>query len=250
LRQNPRNRELVRWSDGGETLIITDINTFSDKILPEYFNHSNYSSFIRQLNMYGFRKENKEKKTKQEEYKHEFFRRGCKELLKNITRKKRGEDEAEDRLQLQVASKHGRHRPPSVDSFDESVYVKPEILRDHEDLTKRVHNLMKGYEDLEREKEGIRKTLDKVGKDVEELKGEYTNQLDLLWQFLSKPDAPFVKSKPATQGLNMLLPVMQNRRGVFEGGRLGSFSFPKHFLNREAMEPTKLRYRHMNGSLR
>ena len=60
--QNNKNKDLVRWSESGDSLIITDINTFSDQILPEYFNHNNYSSFIRQLNMYGFRKENKEKK--------------------------------------------------------------------------------------------------------------------------------------------------------------------------------------------
>lgn len=249
MSQNARNKELVRWSESGDTLIITDINTFSDKILPEYFNHSNYSSFIRQLNMYGFRKENKEKKTKQEEYKHEFFRRGCKDLLKSITRKKRGEDEAEDRLQLHISARHGRPRPPSVDSFDEGVFVKPEILRDHEDLAKRVHNLMKGYEDLDREKDGIRKTLDKVNKDVEELKGEYTNQLDLILQFLSMPPGSFVKGKTAGQGLGLLLPVVQGRRGVFEGGRVSGFSLPKHFLSRgEALEPTKISYRHMNGS--
>ena len=57
-----RNKELVKWSETGDSIIITDINTFSDKILPEYFNHNNYSSFIRQLNMYGFRKQNKERK--------------------------------------------------------------------------------------------------------------------------------------------------------------------------------------------
>lgn len=90
--QESKNKDLVRWSEAGDTLIIQDINTFSDKILPEYFNHCNYSSFIRQLNMYGFRKENREKKTGQEEYRHEFFKKNHKELLKNITRKRRNED--------------------------------------------------------------------------------------------------------------------------------------------------------------
>ena len=43
--------------------------------------------------MYGFRKENKEKKTRQEEYKHEYFKKGHRELLKNITRRRKGEEE-------------------------------------------------------------------------------------------------------------------------------------------------------------
>lgn len=200
--------------------------------------------------MYGFRKENKEKKTKQEEYKHEYFRKGCKELLKSITRKKRGDDELDDRLQLQISSKHGhRHRPPSVDGFDESIYIKPEILRDHEDLTKRLHNLMKGYDDLDREKEDIRKTLDRVHKDMEELKGEYCTKLDMLMKFLNNPSATYVKSKGSTQPLNMLMPVTQNHMGLYDSSRLGSINFAKLFKNRQDhIEPTKINYRHMNGS--
>jgi len=147
--QNPNNKDLVRWSDAGDTLIISDINTFSDKILPEYFNHINYSSFIRQLNMYGFRKEHKEKKTKQDEYRHEYFKRGHEELLKNIKRKKKrsdSDDEDDDRhKQYFGGSKNGNNyltasskgagntKIAGLDlTMDDLSQIKPEMLKDVE----------------------------------------------------------------------------------------------------------------------
>jgi HSF-type DNA-binding len=121
----------VKWSDSGDSLIITDINTFSDQILPEYFNHNNYSSFIRQLNMYGFRKENKEKKSRQEEYKNEFFRKGRKDLLSQIVRKRRGEEEEDAKLGRTVAIPANRGRV-STFGFSEAdlKMIKPEMIQE------------------------------------------------------------------------------------------------------------------------
>lgn len=132
----------MRWSDAGDSIIISDINMFSEKVLPAYFNHNNYSSFIRQLNMYGFRKENKERKTKQEEYKNENFKRGHPELLQRIVRKKKVEEEDEEKVNYLDESRDGKseflfsssHMPPitlGVDlSLDDLKYISPEIIKD------------------------------------------------------------------------------------------------------------------------
>ncbi|KAI9490835.1 hypothetical protein BDB00DRAFT_531050 [Zychaea mexicana] len=41
---------LIRWSDDGRAICIPDVATFSKDILSQYFKHSNWPSFIRQLN--------------------------------------------------------------------------------------------------------------------------------------------------------------------------------------------------------
>ena len=65
-------KEFIHWNSEGSGIIIDNINNFCKNILPKYFNHNNYSSFIRQLNIYGFHKM-KGKIKNGEEYINEKF---------------------------------------------------------------------------------------------------------------------------------------------------------------------------------
>ena len=44
------------WSKNGDTMVIFDSEKFAAEIIPQYFKHHNFRSFVRQLNFYGFRK--------------------------------------------------------------------------------------------------------------------------------------------------------------------------------------------------
>jgi hypothetical protein len=46
----------VGWSEDGCAIVVRDMSEFTDKVLPRYFKHNNYASFVRQLNMYDFHK--------------------------------------------------------------------------------------------------------------------------------------------------------------------------------------------------
>lgn len=44
--------DIISWTDGGKHFTIHDMNEFAAEILPKYFKHNNFSSFVRQLNSY------------------------------------------------------------------------------------------------------------------------------------------------------------------------------------------------------
>ncbi|KAL8820787.1 MAG: hypothetical protein Q9191_007446 [Dirinaria sp. TL-2023a] len=86
-----QNTDLIRWSDKGDSFIVVDEDDFARKLIPELFKHSNYASFVRQLNMYGFHKKvglsdnsmraSERKNKSPSEYYHPYFRRGRPNLL-------------------------------------------------------------------------------------------------------------------------------------------------------------------------
>lgn len=76
--------DIVHWSTDGLSFIIESSERFI-KILPNYFKTKNYSSFVRQLNMYDFHKVKNPKGFQQ--FQHENFRQGRPDLLSKIKRK-------------------------------------------------------------------------------------------------------------------------------------------------------------------
>ena len=93
--------KLASWSTDGTSFVIFDVDEFSKQVLPQYFKHSKFASFVRQLNFYSFRKLRSmthmhnathaaTAKSKSVRFGHEYFRRGHPELLHKIQRITKG----------------------------------------------------------------------------------------------------------------------------------------------------------------
>nr|QPA35682.1 heat shock factor 1 [Chionodraco rastrospinosus] len=94
LVEDPDTDPLICWSPSGTSFHVFDQGRFSKEVLPKFFKHNNMASFIRQLNMYGFRKvvhieQGGLVKPERDdtEFQHPFFLRGQEHLLENIKRK-------------------------------------------------------------------------------------------------------------------------------------------------------------------
>lgn len=54
--ENEKYCEIICWTKNGEGFIVKKVKEFAENVLPIFFRHSNYTSFVRQLNMYDFHK--------------------------------------------------------------------------------------------------------------------------------------------------------------------------------------------------
>ena len=83
--ENPDLTSIISWNEAGTVFLVKNVTDFCDEVLPVYFKHNNYASFVRQLNMYDFHKVREG--SWDNAFKHPLFLQGRADLLKEIKRK-------------------------------------------------------------------------------------------------------------------------------------------------------------------
>ncbi|XP_058205676.1 heat stress transcription factor B-3 isoform X2 [Rhododendron vialii] len=84
LVEDPATDAVISWNSEGTGFVVWQPAEFARDLLPTLFKHSNFSSFVRQLNTYGFRKA----ATSRWEFCNDMFRKGERDLLCEIRRRK------------------------------------------------------------------------------------------------------------------------------------------------------------------
>ncbi|TFK64861.1 hypothetical protein BDN72DRAFT_881277 [Pluteus cervinus] len=114
--------DVVSWSPDGDSFIVKDMNEFTKTVLPKMFKHSNFASFVRQLNKYDFHKVKTGDSDQYGEqswtFRHPDFSADKREGLENIKRKVPGaRKQAQEQAQAQASpsvsasTPYHSHRP-------------------------------------------------------------------------------------------------------------------------------------------
>ncbi|XP_010705729.2 heat shock factor protein 2 isoform X2 [Meleagris gallopavo] len=120
----------------GQSFLVLDEQRFAKEILPKYFKHNNMASFVRQLNMYGFRKvvhvDSGIVKLERDglvEFQHPYFKQGREDLLEHIKRKVSSSRPEENKISQEDLSK--------IISSAQKVEIKQETIESRLSALKR-----------------------------------------------------------------------------------------------------------------
>ncbi|KAM6186355.1 heat shock factor protein 2 isoform 2-T2 [Rhynchocyon petersi] len=127
LVEEAHTNEFITWSQNGQSFLVLDEQRFAKEILPKYFKHNNMASFVRQLNMYGFRKVVhidsgiiKQERDGPVEFQHPYFKQGQDDLLENIKRKVSSSKPEENKIRQEDLTK--------IMSSAQKVQIKQETI--------------------------------------------------------------------------------------------------------------------------
>lgn len=155
---------IVSWGPTKDSFIVKDMNDITKHVLPRHFRHSNFASFVRQLNKYDFHKVKTPGEQGQSqhlgvdqlwEFRHPAFLQGREDMLENVKRKvptgkKIGKRDGDDSPRDQSPS-----MPGAADAADKGAkeYSKLKekvatLTASQDQMTSHINNLTKQYQGI------------------------------------------------------------------------------------------------------
>lgn len=125
LLEDESGQKFCSFTAGGRSFTIWDATGFSRDVIPRYFRHNNFSSFIRQLNQYGFQKMRSDKW----EFAQKDFRQGDFHRLKFISRRSLRNQPQQEQQHSPQSTKHNRQPIPLPPPQSSSGFKQQEAAR-------------------------------------------------------------------------------------------------------------------------
>ncbi|KAL9263875.1 Heat stress transcription factor A-1-like protein [Drosera capensis] len=210
---DPSTDSIVSWTPTNNSFVVWNPPEFARDLLPKYFKHNNFSSFVRQLNTYGFRKVDPDRW----EFANEGFLRGQKHLLKNISRRK----------SHGATSQHQQQVHAQTSSVGACVEVGKFGLEEEVERLKRDKNVL--MQELVRLRQQQQTTDNQLQVMVQHLQGMEQRQQKMM-SFLAKAMqspgflAQFVQQK--TESNRLITEGSKKRRLKQDGGNDNNLSAP------------------------
>lgn len=156
--QEDSYKEVVRWTVKGDSFVVINTNEFTKDILPKHFKHSNFASFVRQLNKYDFHKVKISNEAKASypygedawEFKHPEFRINDAEALENIKRKGPTAKKSASNVTIKTEANNNGTQPTCNHNYSQLVSATNHLKEQVESLKKDKHSLYQEISVLER----------------------------------------------------------------------------------------------------
>lgn len=171
LVEDEKTDDLVGWSADGRSFTVHKTTQFARDVLPRYFKHNNFSSFVRQLNQYGFHKQDPDNWT----FGHENFRKGRKDLLVDITRRK-----SKVQIQSTMGAENLLSNQKLMIELDKyGIVGEVETLRRHKDV------LMKELMNARKEESKLKRKCDVHESRIKQLETNMKKMQEFLFYYFS-----------------------------------------------------------------
>ncbi|RWV95349.1 hypothetical protein BHE74_00016491 [Ensete ventricosum] len=168
LVDDPSIDDVISWNEDGSAFVVWRPAEFSLDVLPNYFKHNNFSSFVRQLNTYTV--------PDRWEFANECFRRGEKRLLCGIQRRKFLPTPG--LAEVPAAAPTNRVGSPSSSGDDQVLFTNPSPCPVRPPAS--AEGASGGASELAEENERLRRENKQLSRELDQMKGLCNDILQLM----------------------------------------------------------------------